>query len=179
VLLPAAFHIAVHPTTDDDPLTGAQESHDILSISHGVRSAHLRILSFYADDYSLRLQLPCFSVSSMYTKPHFIVTKFMLLVYLCYLGFQLFSHKNIYDDHHPDVQQSVRYTPGLGKMLHIDRRKSPLPSLHNQAQLNGAMKTQRDKRSVEEGPMEEDGVEVPEMSIRTTISLLLVVTAVC
>jgi Ca2+:H+ antiporter len=37
VLLPVAFNSAVHPS-DSDPLTDAQEGHDILSISHGVRS---------------------------------------------------------------------------------------------------------------------------------------------
>ncbi len=37
VLLPAAFHSAVQPTAGGkDPLTDAQEGHDILSISHGV-----------------------------------------------------------------------------------------------------------------------------------------------
>jgi hypothetical protein len=36
VLLPAAFHIAVQPTDGVDPLTKAQEGHDILAISHGV-----------------------------------------------------------------------------------------------------------------------------------------------
>ncbi len=36
ILLPAAFHSAVQPTTDGpDPLTDAQEAHDILAISHG------------------------------------------------------------------------------------------------------------------------------------------------
>jgi len=39
VLLPAAFHNAVQPANFNgvDPLTDAQEGHDILSISHGVR----------------------------------------------------------------------------------------------------------------------------------------------
>ena len=40
VLLPAAFHSAVQPTITTngvtvDPLTDAQEGHDILAISHG------------------------------------------------------------------------------------------------------------------------------------------------
>ena len=36
VLLPAAFHSAVQPSSDGaDPLTNAQEGHDILAISHG------------------------------------------------------------------------------------------------------------------------------------------------
>jgi hypothetical protein len=36
VLLPAAFHSAVQPSAGGtDPLTDAQEGHDILAISHG------------------------------------------------------------------------------------------------------------------------------------------------
>jgi Ca2+:H+ antiporter len=35
VLLPAAFHSAVQPTNGVDPLTDAQEGHDVLAISHG------------------------------------------------------------------------------------------------------------------------------------------------
>ena len=36
VLLPAAFHSAVQPSAGEtDPLTNAQEGHDILAISHG------------------------------------------------------------------------------------------------------------------------------------------------
>jgi hypothetical protein len=36
VLLPAAFHSAVQPSPGGaDPLTDAQEGHDILAISHG------------------------------------------------------------------------------------------------------------------------------------------------
>lgn len=40
MLLPAAFHNAVEPVGGVDPLTDAQEGHDILSISHGVRDPH-------------------------------------------------------------------------------------------------------------------------------------------
>jgi hypothetical protein len=36
LLLPAAFHLAVEPDEGRDPLTDAEEGHDILSISHGV-----------------------------------------------------------------------------------------------------------------------------------------------
>ena len=37
VLLPVAFHTAVQPSNlVTDPLTDAQEKHDILAISHGV-----------------------------------------------------------------------------------------------------------------------------------------------
>ena len=45
VLLPAAFHNAVTSTGGTDPLTNAQEGHDILSISHGVRSPPFHVRS--------------------------------------------------------------------------------------------------------------------------------------
>lgn len=43
VLLPAAFHNAVETSNGVDPLTNAQEGHDILSISHGVRNFHRHV----------------------------------------------------------------------------------------------------------------------------------------
>jgi len=80
VLLPAAFHSAVQPTSDGfDPLTNAQEGHDILAISHGVAII-------------------------------------LLFIYLCYLVFQLFSHKNLYDDD-ANAHKSVKYTQKLAKQL--------------------------------------------------------------
>jgi Ca2+:H+ antiporter len=50
VLLPAAFHSAVQPTISSDgiisdPLTDAQEGHDILAISHGASGFFLVRLS--------------------------------------------------------------------------------------------------------------------------------------
>jgi hypothetical protein len=63
VLLPAAFHSAVQPSSGQpDPLTNAQEGHDILAISHGV-NGFLFCLVITADNYSSRLRLFYFSVS--------------------------------------------------------------------------------------------------------------------
>ena len=46
VLLPAAFHSAVQPSSGQpDPLTDAQEGHDILAISHGASSFFFAWLS--------------------------------------------------------------------------------------------------------------------------------------
>ena len=104
---------------------------------------------------------------------------FHALVYLCYLTFQLFSHKNIYDDHHLDVQPSVEYHPDVAKRLRFRRRINPAPSSPLQSDATVAENPQRDVRSVEAGPIEEDAEEVPQMSIRTTIALLVVVTVVC
>lgn len=104
---------------------------------------------------------------------------FHALVYLCYLTFQLFSHKNLYDDHHEDVQPSVQYHPDVAKRLRFRRRIHPAPSSPLPSDATVAENTQRDVGSVEAGPIEEDADEVPQMSIRTTIALLVVVTVVC
>jgi Ca2+:H+ antiporter len=108
-----------------------------------------------------------------------MLTIFIPLVYLCYLVFQLFSHKNLYTDNHGDVQETIAYTPKLAKRLHINPRRNsaaspPRPS--NDAIDPGS--SQRDVRSVEAG-LEEDDAEEPQMSIQTTIALLAVITVVC
>jgi len=140
VLLPAAFHNAVQPSNFNgiDPLTDAQEGHDILSISHGV-------------------------------------AVILLFIYLCYLVFQLVSHKNLYEDNHSSIPETVQYNDVMAKRLHIQNRNvhpasgSPRPS-------NDAMGHQT--MELEAGPKEGDGVdeEKPEMNITTTVALLAVVT---
>jgi Ca2+:H+ antiporter len=91
------------------------------------------------------------------------MTIFTSLVYLCYLVFQLFSHKNLYDDGHSDVQRSTNYPDNVAKRLRLPASRSPLPA-------------DVEARS-EAGTVEEE--EKPQMSIRMTIALLLVVTVVC
>jgi Ca2+:H+ antiporter len=102
-----------------------------------------------------------------------MLTIFIPLVYLCYLVFQLFSHKDLYADDHSDVQESVPYNAKLTKRLHI-AASPPRPS--NDAIDPGS--SQRDLRSVEAGP-EEDDAEAPQMGLQTTIALLAVITVVC
>lgn len=81
VLLPAAFHSTAQPSNGVDPLTDAQEAHDILAVSRGVAIV-------------------------------------LLFVYFCFLVFQLFSHKNLYEEDCRDIQMAVRYTPALARTLH-------------------------------------------------------------
>lgn len=94
--------------------------------------------------------------------------------------FQLVSHKNLYEDHHSSVPETVQYTGKIAETLHI--RKTPASS-SSPPNNNGAINpedAQRNIRSVESGPKEEeDEVEVPKMDVRTTIGLLVVVTVVC
>ena len=93
--------------------------------------------------------------------------------------FQFFSHKSLYDHHHSDVQHSVQYTPGLTKILHTGRKKDPSPSPHPQSNDEiDPENVQQDVRLVEEGPMKEDDVEMPQMGIRTTFALLAILTVV-
>ncbi|KAI9461600.1 calcium/proton exchanger [Lactarius psammicola] len=140
VLLPAAFHSAVQPTTDGvDPLTDAQEAHDILAISHGVAII-------------------------------------LLFIYLCYLVFQLFSHKNLYEDDHPNVQKSVKYTPNLARKLRVTYRKRDEGAISS-----GPASSSPPPHDVEAGLMEEEEEEEeekPQMSSKMAIALLIVVTVV-
>jgi Ca2+:H+ antiporter len=109
---------------------------------------------------------------------HSVITTFTFLVYFCYLIFQLFSHKNLYDDYHEDVQQSVAYPSSVAKRLHVPDRKIP-PASSSPPPTDGVMDPgQRDARSLEAG-LEEEEIEEPEMGLQTAIILLIVVTVVC
>ncbi|KAN0126363.1 calcium/proton exchanger [Russula decolorans] len=103
----------------------------------------------------------------------------LLFIYLCYIVFQLFSHKHLYDDSHTDVQQSVLYPSNVAKRLHslnISERKIP-PASGWLPPTDGTMDPdQRDARSLEEGFEEEEEIEEPKMSLKTGIILLIVVT---
>ncbi|KAF8486048.1 calcium/proton exchanger [Russula ochroleuca] len=99
------------------------------------------------------------------------VAVILLFIYLCYLVFQLFSHKNIYDDQHSDVQQSVRYPPKIVKRLHINELP---PASSSPPPVDGVMNPAQPDASLEAGL--EEGVERPQMCLQTTIVLLAVVT---
>jgi Ca2+/H+ antiporter len=173
LLLPAVFHNAAQPTDNAGSLTKEEERHDILSISHGVCKSprvycHSKLMIVYPGCRYLAFQ----SVLSL-SLSHTDITIFTFLVYLCYLWFQLVSHKNLYDDNNSDVQQSVEYPSSIAKRYHISERTIP-PDL---SLLDPA---QRDARSLEAGPGEKDDeVEEPEMGLQTTIALLAIVTLVC
>ncbi|KAF8503534.1 calcium/proton exchanger [Russula emetica] len=96
--------------------------------------------------------------------------------YLCYLIFQLFSHKNIYDDSHPDVQQSAAYPFNVAKRLNIPERKIPPTSSSPPPTVSMMDPDQRGARSLEAGLEEEGEIEELKMGLQTTIVLLIVVT---
>ena len=119
-----------------------------------------------------------FSESFSLAPNHFVITIFTFLVYLCYLVFQLFSHKNLYDDRHEDVH-FTEYPSNVAKKLHIPGRKTP-PAPSPPPPTDGVIDpAQRDAGSLEAGLEKEDEVEEPEMSLQTTIILLVIVTVVC
>jgi len=98
----------------------------------------------------------------------------LLFIYLCYLVFQLFSHKNLYNDDHKDVQ-NVEYPDNVAKKLHITGRKSP-PASGSLPPTGVTDSPQQDLHSLEAGSKKEEETEEPEMGLNTTIILLIVVT---
>ena len=73
------------------------------------------------------------------------------LVYFCYLAFQLFSHKNLYEDDSSDLQRPIAYSPYLARKL-------------------------RTTGDVEAASKEDD---MPQTSFKMAIALLVLVTVVC
>jgi len=102
----------------------------------------------------------------------------LLFIYLCYLVFQLFSHKNLYDDNHGDVQQSVAYPSNVAKRLHISEKRKIPPASSSPPPIDGVMDPDRqDARSLEAGSEGEGEIEEqPKMGMQTTVILLIVVT---
>lgn len=75
------------------------------------------------------------------------VAVILLFIYFCYIVFQFFSHKNLYDDCYPDVQPSALYPSDVSKMLHNSEPGIP--------PTNDVMDPdQRDIRSLEVGSEE-------------------------
>ncbi|KAI0303725.1 calcium/proton exchanger [Multifurca ochricompacta] len=100
------------------------------------------------------------------------------LVYLCYLVFQLFSHKNLFEDDHPNVQKSVEYTPALARKLHIHNRKTEKSDVGIiNSDPASSPPPNPDAPDVEAISMEDEN-EKPKMSLSMTMGLLVVVTVV-
>ncbi|KAI0049792.1 calcium/proton exchanger [Auriscalpium vulgare] len=147
LLIPAAFHIAVQPSTDtSDPFSDPQEGARILKISHGTAII-------------------------------------MLFIYACYLVFQLFSHKNLYED--ANAPKSIPFNWNRDTRTFDSPEKAAEPNqaiVHTgveSAAASPAM-TQRVGTArtgdAEQGPVEEEEVEKPSMSVPMTIALLAAVT---
>jgi Ca2+:H+ antiporter len=103
-------------------------------------------------------------------------------VYLCYLVFQLFSHKNIYDNSYPNFQKPELHISKHNLESHVAEEErtvdatafTPTSSLRHSR--NDESDPNHDERDLEEGSVEEDE---PQMSLPVTIALLIVITVVC
>ncbi|TCD61541.1 hypothetical protein EIP91_008269 [Steccherinum ochraceum] len=119
----------------------------------------------------------------------------LLFVYCSYLIFQLFSHKQLYDDDSPDpsAPRTVNYAPKApkvnGEKASLKRRifglgEAPIdgvvrsPSAEHQAfpDPESHQTTSPENSESHHEEEEEDEVEEPEMSVLMTIGLLVVVT---
>ncbi|KAH9053034.1 Sodium/calcium exchanger protein-domain-containing protein [Lactarius vividus] len=82
----------------------------------------------------------------------------LLIIYPCYLFFQLFTHKHLYEG--PDTQNSVKYNPSAAQQA--GPASSSPPSNHAEACSMAR----------------EEEEETPQMSSKVAIALLVVVTVV-
>ena len=118
----------------------------------------------------------------------------MTPVYFCYLVFQLFSHKQLYEDDSTDIAKSTRYAPNVNIRI-FSREKvtpntvipdsttalSPTSISHRNDTYPPSTTTagQDEERGVTEPEKEEkEEEEQPSMTLPLTIGLLVVVTAV-
>ncbi|KAI0768060.1 calcium/proton exchanger [Trametes elegans] len=110
----------------------------------------------------------------------------LLFIYGSYLVFQLFSHKTLYDERHPDVFKSTRYAPrekpaGSGEsssQVEGNSSSIPLTSVTGERVQNspaGSVSHENDPEAATAAEEEEE-VEVPQLSVPMTIGLLAVVT---
>ncbi|KZP31725.1 calcium/proton exchanger [Athelia psychrophila] len=104
----------------------------------------------------------------------------LLFIYGSYLVFQLFSHKDLYDDANPDVSKSTQYAP----------HRTPKQWKHDRSEMKAIKKRQKEDPSyvpepeehatedVENGPLapEDEEPEQPKMGVYMTIGLLVVIT---
>ncbi|KAI0714467.1 Sodium/calcium exchanger protein-domain-containing protein [Cerioporus squamosus] len=122
----------------------------------------------------------------------------LLFIYGCFLVFQLFSHKEMYDDENGDNFKSTRYKPKPKKEGKENEKRNMFgwPKASSTAVANGdaaATTTTTSSASTHSGPETaqddveangaegshtevEEEVEQPQMSVPLTIGLLVVVT---
>ncbi|KZV74613.1 Calcium/proton exchanger [Peniophora sp. CONT] len=168
VLLPAAFHLALHDIPTDSNSTALNtalknEGTDILAISHGV-------------------------------------ALILLFIYLCYLVFQLFSHKSLYDETNPDnLHASTAYSPRgpknsalrarLRHPFHSSEKTNGLATTSSGNEMVGSPRAEEHEMTVPSSPNadaeqgrtaqveeEEEGEHTPELSVLFTVILLVAVT---
>ncbi|KAH9945253.1 calcium/proton exchanger [Epithele typhae] len=102
----------------------------------------------------------------------------LLFIYGSYLVFQLFSHKTLYDDDHPDIFRSTKYTPREKKNKEKKKDEASLSVPDAQEPHNIPSESTSTHTDLEIGAphAEEEEEEKPQMSVPLTIGLLAVVT---
>ncbi|KAG1733625.1 calcium proton exchanger [Suillus paluster] len=102
----------------------------------------------------------------------------LLFIYGSYLVFQLFSHKALYDDNNPDIQQSRGYE-GQNPWLRLrPRRRNGRPVQSSDPTGDGQASGPADGTDSELGPLPTDAESEiePYMSVGVCLGLLVVVT---
>ena len=103
----------------------------------------------------------------------------LYLVYAGYLWFQLYSHTGLYTDEGDDVAKSTIYSP---RTRHLRRRKNKdVESPGSTSALTSTVVTEGESKEtteVESKVTPEVELETPQMTVWTTICLLVVVTVV-
>jgi Ca2+:H+ antiporter len=111
-----------------------------------------------------------------------MITKSLSLVYMCYLFFQLFSHKSLYEDDSPESlkPKTIEYAPDVARRLRISPARqgpasgSPPPG----SDPTHSDSPTPDVNSAEAGSMEVEREDEPQMSVPMTLVLLVVITVV-
>ena len=189
VLLPAAFHFAA-----GDDIVDPTEGREILAVSHGVSVSASPLLAGFLT-YTLSRLLFCCSVRLESHVPQRLANIFCV-VYLSYLVFQLFSHKNLYSDNNAANFQSTSYPAhkpnrftrrfALRKKKQVgDAEKAADPAAVNGTATDptGGETPDLGNGTVTEtthvNPPVDEEEDQPMLSVPMTIGLLIVVTVVC
>jgi Ca2+:H+ antiporter len=149
------------------------EQRDILKMSHGT-AIILLFSEFCLLPKRFRLE---WSIDKSY----------YIQVYLSYLYFQLFSHKSLYEDNETSKPETVNYTGPSAKeraKKFLKREKLETVrevnedgvSFHGPMDSNASLAHRDEERQSTMETEGEEDVEVPELSLSTTVGLLVVVT---
>ncbi|KAK0485147.1 calcium proton exchanger [Armillaria novae-zelandiae] len=97
----------------------------------------------------------------------------LLFIYISYLVFQLFSHASLYADEGEEQVKSTRY-PAKKENAELETPETGMVS----STTSTAVYRRTDNRDVERSPADSKEDETqPELSVRVTVGLLIVVTA--
>lgn len=107
-----------------------------------------------------------------------------ITVYGSYLVFQLFSHKDLYEDSNADIMKSTEYAPHRSfKKYRADRAEMKALKVQQKANPDyvppARLETPIDVEATAADIHEEEEPETPLMGVYMTLGLLVIVTVVC